>query len=430
MNENKGVYLLELSMEGFRCFKNKTSIFFGDEKNTWKRWTVLLGDNATGKTSILQLIAQFELWGEDWNDLANKSNEKSDSGASLMRAYFPSFQLDYPHGSFFSCTVLAQGQRHEFSYSKPKSGTVTYSGNTGSEFENQVFYGYGATRFMSKNALIESQSKNSETLYNDEAKLINAEEWLLQLDYAASKQSEVQIYASRKRDKVKDILLNMLPDISEIKFSTPTKEDLKPKVLFKTPYGFVGIHELSLGYKTMVAWIVDLAARLFERYQDSDNPLAEPAVVLVDEVDLHLHPKWQRKIFDYLSELFPKTQFIVTAHSPLVVQSAPKDANIVLLRREGDYVVIDQDIKSVNKWRLDQILTSDLFGIESARSPEIEKLLYERTTLLQKKKLSEIESERLRELNKIVHSLPVAENDVDREAMEIIRKAADAVKNK
>ena len=90
----------------------------------------------------------------------------------------------------------------------------------------------------------------------------------------------------------------------------------------------------------MIAWVVDFAGRMIERYPDSPDPLAEPAVVLVDEIDLHLHPKWQRELIGFLTERFPNTQFIVTAHSPLIVQAAA-GANIALLKREGDHVVIE-----------------------------------------------------------------------------------------
>ena len=56
----------------------------------------------------------------------------------------------------------------------------------------------------------------------------------------------------------------------------------------------------------MIAWVVDFTSRMVERYPDSLDPLAEPAVVLVDEIDLHLHPKWQRELIGFLSERFPK----------------------------------------------------------------------------------------------------------------------------
>lgn len=69
--------------------------------------------------------------------------------------------------------------------------------------------------------------------------------------------------------------------------------------------------------------------------------------MLVDEIDLHLHPKWQRTIIRYLTDIFTSTQFIVTAHSPLIVQ-AVIDANVILLQREEDHVVIhnrkDRDV--------------------------------------------------------------------------------------
>ena len=89
--------------------------------------------------------------------------------------------------------------------------------------------------------------------------------------------------------------------------------------------------------------MVDLAHRLFERYSDCDNPLEQPAIVLVDEIDLHLPPKWQRTIINDLTNIFKQTQFVVTAHSPLIVQSAPKETNIVLLKRQGDQVVIQRE---------------------------------------------------------------------------------------
>jgi predicted ATP-binding protein involved in virulence len=71
-----------------------------------------------------------------------------------------------------------------------------------------------------------------------------------------------------------------------------------------------------------------------------EDPLSEPAVVLVDEVDLHLHPTCQRKLMDYLGERFPNTQFIFTANSPVIAEAA-RDANIAVCRWEGDRVVID-----------------------------------------------------------------------------------------
>ena len=255
------------------------------------------------------------------------------------------------------------------------------------------------------------------------------------MEFAASRESEIKKEAIEKRDLIISCLKNILPDITEIRFKEPTTIDKPiPLLEFKTLYGWVSIKELSFGYKTMVAWIVDVAARMFKRYSNSDNPLEEPVVILVDEIDLHLHPKWQRQIFDFLEKRFPRAQFIVTAHSPLIVQSAPKDANIIVLKKEkvGDeYVVkIDNDVESVRNWRIDQIMSSDIFGLNTSRNPEIEMQMLERKKLLQRNDLNEDEKKRLDELNEISYNLPTADNPSDIEAMEIIRKAATFLKNK
>ena len=146
-------------------------------------------------------------------------------------------------------------------------------------------------------------------------------------------------------------------------------------------------------------------------------------VVLIDEIDLHLHPKWQRTIMAYLSERFVNTQFIVTAHSPLIVQAA-ENANIVVLKREGDQVVIHQQAQAVKGWRVDQLLTSDLFDLESARSPHYESLLEKRRQILSKATLSETDQTDLRKLEAEIGDLPTAETTEDIEAMDIIRRAA------
>ena len=369
--------------------------------------------------------------------------------------WIPKFYRDKPRVSFTALEKNSQkdnSKKNAFDYeisaqitntSNSKKEYISYSASSGSTVKSASLHfdkwvsdifvlGYGANRSMGFNKLSENESEISETLFKDDAKLINAEEWLLQMDYAASRTSEIQDVAIKRRDKIIQVLKGILPDVSQITFSIPNIENLVPKVEFHTTLGIVGIRQLSYGYRTMVAWIVDVAARMFDRYPTAENPLEEAAIILVDEIDLHLHPKWQRQIFDFLETRFPKAQFIVTAHSPLIVQSAPKDANIIVLRKEkiGDeYIVkIDNDVASVRNWRIDQIMTSDLFGIESVRNPDIEKQMEERTQLLQKDTLTDIEKERLDELNKLSQSLPTAENHIDREAMEIIRKAAEELK--
>jgi hypothetical protein len=163
---------------------------------------------------------------------------------------------------------------------------------------------------------------------------------------------------------------------------------------------------------------------MFDAYPTSTNPLSEPAVVLVDQIDLFLHPKWQMKLVSYLANLFPNTQFITTAHSPLVVQ-AGEDTNIVVLRREDDHVIIDNDPARVRGWRIDQVLTSDIFGLTTTRDPKTEQLLAERRSLLAKPTLSDSDQRRLQQLDQEVARIPFVESPDDAKAMEILRRAAD-----
>lgn len=422
------VYFLKILLKNFRCFGENATLDLSDGNGNWKKWTIILGDNGTGKTSLLSAIALFELG-------VDPSNRKPPTlfnwGISNIESFFSNKDYNVRDKQIKARLSRTINSSENINYLTINSLNNNKNLSSNAPMFNEdldlKIFGYGANRIMDNRggSPIGSFGPNSATLFEDDAKLINAEEWLLNLDYAASKESEIKEFALKKREQVKQVLLDLLPDIEEIRFTTPTKGNLSPAIEFKTDYGYwVNIHQLSFGYKTMVAWSIDLAARLFEQYPEKDNPLEQPAIVLVDEIDLHLHPKWQRKIFDYLSNNFTKTQFIVTAHSPLIVQSAPREANIVLLRKEGDHVIIDNDMKSVRDWRLDQIMSSDLFDA-GTRNPEVEKWLTERKLLLQKSNLSSEDAERLKELNQKANQLPTANSPLEIEAMEIIRKAAD-----
>ncbi len=197
----------------------------------------------------------------------------------------------------------------------------------------------------------------------------------------------------------------------------------RPFVEAQTPYGWVSLTELSSGYRTMLAWVLNLARNLYEDPAPGYDGLDSPAVVLVDEIDLHLHPRWQRDLIPRLSILFPNAQFIVTAHSPLIVQAVP-DAHIVVLRREGDHVVIDNNPKAVLGWRVDQLLTSDLFGLESARPPALDALLEERRQLLSKPDISEADEARLAEIRAELDALPYGEDEDEMKARDLIARVA------
>jgi energy-coupling factor transporter ATP-binding protein EcfA2 len=84
------------------------------------------------------------------------------------------------------------------------------------------------------------------------------------------------------------------------------------------------LHQLSDGERGLLALVFDLTRRLAIANPDSDNPIAEGvALVLIDEIELHLHPKWQRDVLQRLRDIFKACQFVVTTHSPLVLGEVP-----------------------------------------------------------------------------------------------------------
>jgi hypothetical protein len=260
------------------------------------------------------------------------------------------------------------------------------------------------------------------TLFSPFASLRSAEEWLLQVDYASRIKKRKRKTNQHRLSLVKNALLKLLPEVHDIKVVPPTDGSI-PSVQFVTRFGALPLRQLSLGYQTMIAWLVDLASRMMDHYPIVDNFLEQPAVVLIDEIDLHMHPRWQREIMQLLSDVFPKVQFIATSHSPLIVQSAP-DPNTVVLRIEGDRVIIHNDPALVHGWRVDQILTSDLFGLGTARPPEMERWLARRRAIMTKPEISEQDRRELEEIDTQLGQLPVGETSEDAHALDIISRAA------
>lgn len=426
-------YFLSLHLENVRSFGDKQEIRFYQKDEKPSQWTIILGNNGVGKTTILKSLvslapgeegggnnaltrpAMAKNWRYEWALMRHQGEEPAKLSCDL---YYGSSITDTKKGSIkrdFGVTV---------NFSKGWHGNANdIESTTGSakDLGGLQCYGYGAGRSLGRSSINANYDLGpAASLFDERAELLNPEEWFLQIDYS------YQLHRSNEnlklyREQVRKALLEVLPEVEDMRVTETTR--FKQGLEFRTPYGWVRLSEMSLGYQTLIAWLVDFASRLFDRYPDSKNPLAEPAVVLVDEIDLHLHPEWQRKLVGFLSETFPKTQFIVTAHSPLVVQAAG-DANVVLLQREGNQVVVKNDVESVKNWRVDQILTSELFGLETARSLETEKLLKKRTAILSKKQLNAEDKKKLESLNERMGILPVGETPDEIKADTVLRQLA------
>jgi energy-coupling factor transporter ATP-binding protein EcfA2 len=410
-------YFKSLTIENVKCFKGKHTIDLSDGNGKPAQWTVILGNNNTGKTTLLKCLAGLDaveelVPSETSPDKLKKRNRLYGVGQVWPDENFESEQhfriggtitfqdaigsITQKNGSIF----YSFGDHRDPWDVEPKLGFKIVRGGYLLHFSLRI-YSYGASRKMSTLALSESEEKNPHASLFDHENLPNMEDWLLNL-FLAEKLGRPE--ARSILDLAKKVLASgLLPDVREVRLNSREKgTGFVNFAEFLTDFGWIRLRDLGYGYQTMIAWVLNLVKRMIERYPSSSNPLAEPAIVLVDEIDLHLHPDWQRKIIAHLTEHFPNTQFIATAHSPLVVQSA-EEVNIVILKKEGESVHIEQPkIRSFRGWTVEEILTDlmDLAG--QTMSQEYLDLMAQFNDALQDDNLKKAEVA-YRGLDKILH---------------------------
>ena len=444
-SENKPFYFAKLELENICSFGNRQCLNLLNEVGYPAQWTVILGDNGVGKTTLLQCLARMrpqlnempdngidqsnsriepEILKEEDNDVLQRLTRSGASGiANILAEFIACDNFDGP-GDFEgqNITVGIGIKSSEDDIEDVKSKFSEYK-----NFVEPLVLAYGAGRHMGiKNFEKASETGPVESLFNVGAELVDAEEMLWRFEYHKLRRRQ---NAGLRLQKLKSLLVEILPDLNgldDIEIRGPVLPGLSEKesgVWFRTPSGTVQLSQLSLGYQTVMAWIVDIAWRMMNHYPDCKNPLREPAVVIVDEIDLHLHPKWQREIRKHLTGHFPRVQFITTAHSPLMAQDA-LDTNLAVVTNCSGQSVIESNPAIVKTWRLDQVLTSDLFGVQSSRPVHIERSMERRAKLIQQDKLTKSEQNELKDLDALVESLTTAESATDQVAMDLIRKIA------
>ncbi len=157
---------------------------------------------------------------------------------------------------------------------------------------------------------------------------------------------------------------------------------------------------LSDGYQTVLALACEIMELMGRRW-GGDMSSAE-GVVLIDEIGAHLHPRWKLRVVKSLREAFPRIQFLVTTHEPLCLRGLYDGELMVMRRSEGRLMVLD-DLASPDDLRVEQLLTSPLFGLQSTRSPELERQFEEYYNLLARKgSLAAEERQRLNVLRREV----------------------------
>lgn len=211
------------------------------------------------------------------------------------------------------------------------------------------------------------------TLFDSEERLINPISWLslqraIELEDSDLNGSDLFNETSALAISV-DALEKLLNELLEknviVKVSV---DDVKFIEKGASPLSF---HQLSEGYKSVILFVCDLIFRLSKSAKKGQSIEDIEGVVFVDEIDLHLHPKWQRSIVRKLRELFPRVQFIFSTHSPAIIQGADDSSLIFRVFRDsetGETKVSDPICrKDLDDLMINSLVTHPIFGMETAR---------------------------------------------------------------
>jgi len=212
------------------------------------------------------------------------------------------------------------------------------------------------------------------TMFQEAASLFEVDQWLRNL-------SHKKLEGKTAESDQLDLLLEILRDDLMPNQITVDRVD-SDGLWLKDRNGLqLAWSEMSDGYRAALALLADILRHLIsaygvdglaERGEDGKLRITRSGVVLIDEIDAHLHPEWQREIGFWLKRHFPKIQFLVTTHSPIICQAADKNGLFVLAEPGSDAKprqLTRDEYNKVIASRPDTILLSPAFGLQNTRSP-------------------------------------------------------------
>lgn len=346
MEASPPVVLKHLHLDNVRCF-DQLDLRFASRPRSRGQWTVLLGDNGVGKSTILKALAVA---------LSPLSDLTRYPEGRLQR-------LGAPPGR-----VALQTSAGDLEL-ELGAATRTFG------FTPLVF-AYGAARGSalggpSRSVDLEHPLGAVGTLFNQPPGLIHAETWLRNLAFGAlrSKGGGDEGFF----ESVCATLVGLLPGVDRIEPESDAVYVEGPAV------GRTTFDGLSDGFATTIGWTCDLIARWAHARRgpsrsrtqatqsavnlDRDFREQMTGLVLVDELDLHLHPRWQVRVIEDLRAAFPCLSFVVTTHNPLTLLGA-RPREIHVLTRESDGIhARQQDVPPGS--RADAVLTGPWFGLAS-----------------------------------------------------------------
>ncbi len=346
------LYIRQLIIENIRCF-NRLELNFYTKKQV-RSLTMLLGDNAVGKTTVLRCLVLALC------DETSASSLMDNLDGNLLR-----------HGCNEGKITVICGDRDidgrdwclRTRITRERGDVLALEQESPIDFPLKRIFAcaYGAFRggFGTKSYERYEVHDSVRSLFDYSASLQNPE--LVMRRMEAGGYDVAGLF-----DKMNEML--MLGD-------NATQIDSNGISISGPWQGRVSVGAIGDGYAATLAWLVDFFGRaLFYNEQFLDSHFY--GIVILDEIEKHLHPRWQRHIIRQLREQFPFVQFIVTSHSPIcaggVADLDEEDGAIYVLSH--DHVAPIQ-IETPAGWRYDQVLTSSAFGLPSSRDAKTESII-------------------------------------------------------
>ena len=392
------MHVTALRVSGVRGFSGRrsTNLNFTRPDGSHAGWTVLAGRNSSGKSTLLQALGlvlsgpratSFIPSLNDWISTGeDKAHLEAELHVSREDAVEPTL---FPPKVWMDFERPRQANDQELDSTEPEysgAGLDSYSRTRLSGVRRSgggLFYaGYGPFRQLGDSATWRNRNSSSKlarqvsSLFDETTPLAEAVDWL--------KEQRLQEYeGSSAAGELINIMMaflghGLLPDGFQVC-------DVDSQGLWVSHLGKrFPLRVMSDGYRAVTALVVDivrqmsLAYRKLELGYQGDVPtLPYPGVVLIDEIEAHLHVSWQKSIGNWLKVHFPQIQFIVSTHSPYVCQSAdPK--GIILLPGPGEqrppYVIEDDLYQRVIYGSGDDAILTELFGLDTPYSEEAEKM--------------------------------------------------------
>ena len=389
------MWVESITLSNIKCFREE-KIFFTRNSTTSKdvkpcSWITLLGENGVGKSTLLQALALLLAGPEAAKELLPRpTGWVSDSSKpGKLSAVLHQDEVDvgtfgkkqitkiFSYSYFVTGetpTTIKVGKDNKETYTEPALieensrflswlRTNAFASNTKGWFA----VGYGAFRRLNRinQSTLPSldspkRSNNFRTQFDEDKPINSFEQWMVHLEFRIAKGDNEAI---KKRDIGVKVIESLLPGDAKIAEVTTDGQ-----IKFLVNGRKVPTIGLSDGYRSVIALAGDLIWRLMQAFPDLEDPTQASGVVLIDELDIHLHPYWQRQIAGWLQNIFPNLQFVIATHSPLVAAGGGEDALTLRLELVDGEVEVRQ-VENISAYDADYILRSPAFGLESTHSP-------------------------------------------------------------